>query len=351
MTMTTSLAELPGVVAWQRIITGDAAIAVAERDALGTSARIAVWPQHNLHAACAAVDTVLAALDQQASRFRTDSEICWIHRSGGGLFMLSPGLAEVVGVALDAARWTGGLTDPTVGNALISLGYDRDFAAIDQQRADLPAAPVKAPGWRTIQLDGVMMRVPAGVRLDLGATAKGVGSDRAAQAALSAGPLAGGVLVSLGGDISVTGTPPRDGWPVTVAEVPGPAGSPGGQLVRLPRGAIATSSTSCRQWRQAGQELHHIVDPRTGMPADGPWRTVTAVAATCADANAATTAAIVAGEHAERWLDAVGLPARLVARDGRVCYLGGWPDADGATAPVPIGSHVYRRPGKLRGIR
>lgn len=87
------------------------------------------------------------------------------------------------------------------------------------------------------------------------------------------------------------------------------------------------------------------------MPADGPWRTVTAAAATCADANAATTAAIVAGEHAERWLDAAGLPARLVAHDGRIRYLGGWPHADGATLPVPTGTHVYRRPGPLRGIR
>ena len=351
MTMTTSLAEPPGVASWQRIMTDDVPIAVAERDALGTTARIAVWPPQNLDAACAAVDAVLAALDQQASRFRTDSEICWVHRCGGGLFMLSPGLAEVVGVALDAAQWTGGLTDPTVGNALISLGYDRDFAAIDQQSADVPAAPVKAPGWQTVQLDGVMMRVSAGIRLDLGATAKGVGSDRAARAAISACRLAGGVLVGLGGDIAVAGTPPRDGWPVTVAEVPGVAGSAGAQLVRLPRGAIATSSTRCRQWRRAGQELHHIVDPRTGMPADGPWRTVTAAAATCADANAATTAAIVAGEHAERWLDAAGLPARLVAHDGRIRYLGGWPHADGATLPVPTGTHVYRRPGPLRGIR
>ena len=87
------------------------------------------------------------------------------------------------------------------------------------------------------------------------------------------------------------------------------------------------------------------------MPAAGPWRTVTAAAATCADANAATTAAIVAGEHAERWLDAAGLPARLVAQDGRVRYLGGWPAADGASVPVPTGSHVYCRPGPLRGIR
>ena len=220
MTMTTSVAELAPVAPWQRVSTGDDAIAVAERAALGTSARIAVWPQKNLERACAAVDNVLSALDLQASRFRADSEICWIHRAGGGLFMLSDGLAEAVGVALAAARWTGGLADPTVGGALISLGYDRDFAAIDQQRSDPPPAPAPAPGWHAVQLDGYLLRLPADVRLDLGATAKGLGSDRAVRAAMSANRQAGGVLVSLGGDIAVAGTPPRDGWPITVSRRP-----------------------------------------------------------------------------------------------------------------------------------
>jgi thiamine biosynthesis lipoprotein len=351
MTMTTSASEPAQVTGWQRISTGDDAIAVAERDALGTSARIAVWPPENLGGACAAVDGVLSALDLQASRFRRDSEICWIHRGGGGVFMLSDGLAEAVSVALAAARWTGGLADPTVGDALISLGYDRDFAAIDQQRSEPPAAPVPAPGWRTVRLDGPMLRLPGGVRLDLGATAKGLGADRAVRAAMAAGRQAGGVLVSLGGDIAVAGTPPRDGWPVTVADGPAPAGSPHAQLVRLPRGAVATSSVTCRSWRRAGRLLHHIVDPRTGLPAAGPWQTVTAAAATCADANAATTAAIVAGQQAERWLATAGLPARLVGRDGEVRCLGGWPAADGGPVPIPPGSHVYggvRRPGGVR---
>jgi FAD:protein FMN transferase len=351
MTMTTSVAELALVAPWQRISTGDDAIAVAERAALGTSARIAVWPQKNLEWACAAVDNVLSALDLQASRFRADSEICWIHRAGGGLFMLSDGLAEAVGVALAAARWTGGLADPTVGGALISLGYDRDFAAIDQQRSDPPPAPTPAPGWHAVQLDGYLLRLPADVRLDLGATAKGLGSDRAVRAAMSANRQAGGALVSLGGDIAVAGTPPRDGWPITVAGGLGPAGSSPAQLVRLSCGAIATSSVTCRRWHRAGQELHHIVDPRTGLPAAGHWPVASVAAATCADANAAATAAIVAGQQAELWLTATGLPARLVSRDGRVRYLGGWPAADGGPMPIPPGSHVYggvRQPGGVQ---
>ena len=326
--------------AWQHVPVRDDAVAVAERAALGTSARVVVWPPGNLGQACAAVDDVLAALDRQASRFRADSELSWLHAAGGGTFLLSSGLAEAVGVALAAARWTGGLTDPTVGDALVRLGYDRDFADIGEE-GELAGAAVPAAGWQMVRLDGPLLRLPRGIRLDLGATAKGLGADRAVRAAMDACGRHGGVLVSLGGDIAVAGTPPRDGWPVTVAEEPDPDGAPRGQLVRLRAGAVATSSVTVRKWYRGGTALHHIVDPRTGWPADGPWRTATVAAATCADANTASTAAIVAGAAAEDWLVTAGLPSRLTGHDGRVCDLNGWPAAAGALVPVPAGSHVY----------
>ena len=347
--MTSGTAGLTRAAPWQRVPAGDDVVAVAERAALGTSARVVVWPPENLGAACAATDDVVAALDLQASRFRPDSELSWLNDAGGGLFMLGDGLAEAVGVALAAARWTGGLTDPTVGGALVSLGYDRDFAAIRQGGEppggpdnEPPGAPAPAPGWPLVRLDGPLLRLPPGIRLDLGATAKGLGSDRAVRAAMSATGHEGGVLVSLGGDIAVAGTPPRDGWPVAVAEEPDPVGpSYPSQLVRLAAGAVATSSVSCRRWRRGDSVLHHIVDPRTGRPADGPWRTATVAAATCADANAASTAAIVAGARAVGWLTAAGLPARLIGYDGRVRCLGGWPAGTGRPVPVPPGSRVY----------
>jgi len=335
---------------WQRVSTGDATVAVAECAALGTSARVAVWPPENLGGALAAVDGVLGALDRQASRFRQDSEISWIHRSRGGLFLLSDGLAEAIGVALEAARWTRGLTDPTVGQALISLGYDRDFAAIDPARRDLADSAAPVPGWELVRLDGALLRLPANVRLDLGATAKGLGADRAVRAVMTVTGQAGGILVSLGGDLAVAGQPPRGGWPILVAGELDPAGSCGIQPVRLASGAVATSSIICRQWRCADRVLHHIVDPRTGLPADGPWQMVSVAARTCADANAAATAAIVAGAAAEDWLASTGLPARLVTHDGQVRYAGGWPDADGGLINIPPGSHVYGR-ARPAGVR
>jgi FAD:protein FMN transferase len=78
-----------------------------------------------------------------------------------------------------------------------------------------------------------LLRLPPGIRLDLGATAKGVGADRAVRAVTTAIGSAGGVLVSLGGDIAVGGTAPRGGWPVAVAEAPDRSDPARSQLVRL----------------------------------------------------------------------------------------------------------------------
>jgi FAD:protein FMN transferase len=361
MTSVTSAPERATAAPWRRIYTGDRAVAVAQREALGTTARLAVWPPEHAGAAMAAVDAVLAALDLQASRFRPDSEISWLNNSAGGLFALSNGLAEAVGVALEAARWTGGLTDPTVGQALISLGYDRDFAAIDPDSREPLPAPVPAPGWWQVRLDGPLLHLGAGVRLDLGATAKGLGSDRAARAVLAAAGHTGGALISLGGDIATAGIPPRGGWPILAAgqsghdgaDSPstGPASSGLAQLVRLPRGAVATSSIGYRSWRRAGRVMHHIVDPRTGLPAGGPWQTASVAAMTCADANAAATAAIVAGGQAVDWLTAAGVPARLVSYDGEMRYLGGWPRHDGGQIEVPQRSWVYAGAGPRGGAR
>jgi thiamine biosynthesis lipoprotein len=370
--MLTSTAEMTAAGTWQRVETGDDTVAVAQRAALGTSARVAVWPPENLDPALIVVDTILGELDLQASRFRPDSEISWINEAAGNLFLLSDGLAQAIGVALAAARWTGGLADPTVGTALVSLGYEHDFAAINRDRQEPVPPPSPAPGWQSVKLADFLLRRPEGVLLDLGATAKGLGSDRAVRAAVSAGAQPGGVLVSLGGDIAVAGTAPRGGWPITVADesaliterapqqrVDGGSASPGAaragplpaQLVRLSAGAIATSSITCRTWRRAGLDLHHIVDPGTGLPADGPWRMASVAAATCADANAAATAAIVAGDRAEEWLTGSGLPARLVGRGGGVRYVGGWPEADGGLVAAPPGTHVYGGTVWLGGSR
>jgi FAD:protein FMN transferase len=321
---------------WSRVDAGEE-VAVAVRDALGTDARVALWPPEGLAVTLAAVDAELSLLDRQASRFRGDSEISLLHESPRRVHRVSHGLAQALRVALEAARWTGGLVDPTVGSALAALGYDRDFASVAPESAGRLPVPGPVRGWRSVELRGRVLRLPDGVCLDLGATGKGLGADRAAAAAQRVRGR-GGVLVSLGGDIAVAGQPPVGGWPVVIADSSLSSGTPGTQVIRLAAGAVATSSVACRQWRFGGQPMHHILDPRTGYPVTGPWRTVSVAAAGCAIANAAATAAIVAGPDALAWLAGTGLPARLVGHDETIRLLGGWPGAgDGALPEVTRG--------------
>ncbi len=335
---------------WRQADLKERGVAAAERSALGTTARVVVWPPHELPRAIDAVDRQLVALDQQASRFREDSEISQLNSSESHTFFLSEGLAELLATAVAAAELTAGLVDPTVGDALKAMGYDRDFSLVPQTGPDAPAAGTPALGWASIELDGRLLRRPAGMVLDLGATAKGVGSDRSAAAARSSMD-GGGVLVSLGGDLAVAGESPRGGWPILVAEDPLGDERSSGHVVRFHRGGVATSSVLCRRWRRGDRALHHIIDPRTGESAQGHWRTATVAATTCAHANAAATALIVGGEDALDMVTAAELPARLIGHDGSVRLIGSWPDHDGGELGAPAEDRLGPRVRALRGLR
>jgi thiamine biosynthesis lipoprotein len=219
---------------------------------------------------------------------------------------------------------TDGLVDPTVGASLCGLGYDRDFEIVVARGGAPSFAFIAAGGWRGIRIDHDrgLVTVPRGYELDLGATAKALAADRIASAVHEATRAA--VLVSLGGDISVAGAAPDEGWPVFVTDASRRSDGPG-QTVAIHEGGLATSSTTVRRWTAAGIEAHHIVDPATGAPALGPWRTVSVAARTCVDANIAATAAIVLGVAAGDWLSSRGLAARLVDLQGSVVTLGAWP--------------------------
>ncbi len=276
-----------------------------------------------------AVRSVIDAADHSFSRFRDDSELSLVNRSPGRRIVISEQFAVAVETALRAARETSGLVDPSVGRAIRMIGYDRDFArlrAVDDKRP-VPMRFEAVPGWQAIELDRSRrtLRVPRGVELDLDSTGKALVVDLAAAAAAALLPSSSGVLVSIGGDIKVAGRPPRGGWRIQLGEDSGAARRPGAPVAVIRDGALATSSTTVRRWRRNGEILHHVIDPRTGRPCDGPWRTATVVAADCATANTAATGAIVMGAAAPAWLEDMKLPARLVANDGSLAYVAGWP--------------------------
>jgi thiamine biosynthesis lipoprotein len=297
---------------------------------LGCLAEIVVTELDSLVGAIEVLHQELVRIDRAASRFRADSEIASVHRAEGRPVSISPCLFEAVSEALRVAEATDGTVDPTVGNAMIRLGYDRDFAEIAGGVSGSLPEKSRVVGWQRIELNPTnrTLRVPSGTLIDLGASAKALTADRIAQRVWMT--LGCGVLVSLGGDISVGGPPPPGGFRVGLADVSGAAEAC--ETVAITSGGLATSGVMSRRWRLGHHSVHHIVDPSTGLSSTPAWRTVTVTAASCVDANAASTATMVKGTTADQWLDSLHLPARLVAVDGRILRVAGWPAGD---SPMP----------------
>ena len=308
----------------EQVGTAAAEVATTEWQRWTMSMQIVVTDPGCLGVARREVDAELDAIEAAASRFRPDSEINALAMSAGQPTQVSPVLADLLDAALTAARLTDGDVDPTVGAALVTLGYDRDYAEIcpDESLAGSMTVPAK---WSMVTLHDRIATLPQGVVLDLGATAKAVAADRCAQRVFSA--TGSGVLINLGGDIATAGTGSTGGWQILVHDDDAdPASSIG-----LPAGsALATSSTVRRRWRCGDKVLHHIIDPRTGRSADPVWRSVTVAAQTCFAANTVSTAAIVRGWRALEWIAALGMPARLVDRSMVVHAVGGWPSTNQA---------------------
>jgi thiamine biosynthesis lipoprotein len=293
--------------------------------AIGTTAVVVVQDPAAADTAERILAADLAAIDLACSRFRPDSELQTVHAHAGRPVPVSELLYHALEVALSAAERTGGAVDPTIGNAIAALGYDADLDEVLARPPAPPPALGPVAGHAHVQLDARTrtVRIPRGVRIDLGSTAKAFAADRAA--ARIAGAIGGGVLVSLGGDVAVAGPPPDGGWAVGIAlESSTPAGSVD-QVVAITHGGLASSATGVRAWRAGTREVHHIVDPRTGDCAEPFWVLVSATGTSCVEANVVTTAAIVWGEQALDRLSGFDQSVRLVRSDGKVFCVNGWP--------------------------
>lgn len=270
------------------------------------------------------LEELMADVGQAANRFDPDSDISRINAHAGQLVSVGSRTIALVDAALDAAALTGGAVDPTVGLHVAHSGYADDIEQIRGRLVAIPAddaaPPPRQADWTRVQMNHELRQigVPHGIALDLGATAKSFTADLASLELAAA--LGTGVLVEIGGDLSVSG-PRIGGWTVAVSESPD---SPR-QFVTIGRGGVATSSTTARRWRTQGGDRHHIIDPRTGLSATGPWRTVTVWSSTALQANTASTAAIVLGDEAEAYLNEMELSGRLIGHDGTVVTTGGWP--------------------------
>ena len=264
---------------------------------------------------------VLGEIDAACNRFRADSEISRLNASAGTTVAVSATLRGALEAAIEASAATDGLCDPTVLTALLAWGYDRDYAIV-RKRAGLAEPTVEAaPGVGAIELDvrAGTVRLAPGCQVDLGASAKALAADLVADEVGERG----GVVVEIGGDVAVRGNSAEGPWVVGVSDTLAIAGDE--PRVHIAGGGVATSSTATRVWRVNDRLVNHIIDPRTGRVADGPYATATVSAARCVTANAFATAALLWGDDAPYRIAQAGWAGRLVRRDGTVDFVGGWP--------------------------
>ncbi|MFI6770717.1 FAD:protein FMN transferase [Streptomyces sp. NPDC050355] len=263
----------------------------------------------------------LEELESLWSRFRPDSDLCRLNASPAQWVRLSPPTIAIVRQAVRAWELTGGLFDPTVLPALESAGYTRSFEALPQEL--LPAtAPEPAPGCADVGIRADQVRLPPGIRLDLGGIGKGYAADLVAQELLASG--AGGACVNLGGDVRVAGSPPAaSSWVVAVENET----APGTDLVwlALAEGAVATSTRLRRRWQRQGREHHHLIDPGSGAPTASDVVSVTVVAGETHWAEVLAKAALIAGLTAGiALLESHAVAGLLVTEDGAAHSVGPW---------------------------
>ncbi len=260
--------------------------------------------------------------DHALSRFRHDSELSYVNNRAGLPARVSPLFLRVLFESLRAAEATDGIFDPTLLTQMLDVGYDRTFSEIKETGEDDCLAAKPGGGWRFIRVDrrASMVSLPTGVGLDFGGIAKGMAVDAALE--WLAGEGVACAAVNAGGDLRVHGKlPDQPGWTVAVEAGDGEIN------VDLFQGALATSSINRRAWVRGGRRLHHILDPRTGMPVMNEVRSVSVAAGTCAEAEVVAKVALTLGPYdGAAYLRKHRWSALMVTVDGRLRF-GDWPDA------------------------
>jgi len=288
--------------------------------AMGTTISM-LLPESQVEMGAQIVRTLFSEWEQTLSRFLPESELSQLNQQAGTPVAVSDLLYYVLATALTAAQATEGVYDPALLDQLIQLGYDRTFDDLPTVRFD-PIIPGEPGGrWRGIKVDPIRRQVtlPSGIKLDFGGIAKGMAVDAALEGLHQNG--INSALVNAGGDLAVLGLPSiADQWPVAV---------PGREqfwTIPLISGAIATSGIAHRHWWQGKTLRHHILDPRTGFPAQSDLWSVTVVADRCEQAEVAAKVAFILGSGpGADFLRKHRIAGLLVHADGRWETVEPWP--------------------------
>ncbi len=288
--------------------------------AMGTEVGLWLWSQDDQQArqALAEIEQFFAQTEGRLSRFQPESELSQLNQTAGQPFAASTLLFQLVEMALAWRERTAGIFDPTILEALIASGYDRSFEKMDERRDrdHIAAPPVSSPVLAQVKLNRIdrTITLPAGVGLDLGGIAKGWTVQQAARRLGQFGP----ALVDAGGDIVCIDSPPSGSpWLVGLADPERPDIDLA--TLTLRNEAVATSSLVRRRWRHRGALAHHLIDPRTGVPAVTDLVSVTVIGPELPAAEIHAKVALILGkQEGLAYLAAQpNLSALLVTIDGR----------------------------------
>jgi thiamine biosynthesis lipoprotein len=268
----------------------------------------------------------LEQLEQRWSRFISTSDVCALNRSKGIAISVHPDTITLVRYLVDALRLTNRFFDPTLLPSLVQLGYARSItnaSLVTQLDGSLRwGEPLIAT---SINIANSTVTLPAGITLDPGGLGKGLAADIVASELRALG--AEGVCISIGGDIRCAGIGPIDGaWSIPVAS-PFVA-SEVLATATLFDGAIATSSLDAKTWSVGNKEMHHVLNPKTGLPLQRSVQQViqtTVIGAEAVWAEVFATVVLVAGVvEGFTQVEAAGLAALAVFADGRCVISSHW---------------------------
>lgn len=259
--------------------------------------------------------------EQLWSRFISDSDISRINWAEGEPVRIAPLTRQLIAAMISGHTLTEGGYDPTLLPDVLSAGYST--SAVDPTRSTVLPASAIAPG----HLEGIRFSddhviVPRGTTLDPGGIAKGFTADLIAQLALDKG--AYGVMAEIGGDIVVQGDAP-DGvaWRLGVEDPF--ATESHASIVRLQRGAVATSSQLKRRFGDGETATHHLINPATHSSAVAKAQTVTVIAASGSRAEVLTKRGFVdRPEDFLAWLPSVGGAGLIIFADGSQQVSANW---------------------------
>lgn len=263
-----------------------------------------------------AIETQVEQWEQALSRFRANSDLSRLNRQRHA--HVSATLQQVLLAALEMAQWSHGLVVPSLGQHIADIGYDQNFATVAPVSTDSIDASI-VPDWRGIVVRGRDVTLPPQLQLDLAGVAKGwIAAQLVALFTLPGGSL----LAQIGGDVAVSAPSDTLPWCIAVDHPlqPKPCGH-----IALFEGTVATSSTYERRWQRAGQTIHHIIDPRSGMPAQSDVLTASVIATQAIYAEAAAKIVVLLGRVAGfAWLHQYGLPGLVIDQSGTVHTNDAW---------------------------